>query len=150
MEFEDTAVDKVTGLFHTFGAYVRITKNGEQICLPSSGPAKSFWDDEPPIQLSVSATEATEDAPVTTSQAIAQLRSAGIVLREETPGAESSTRKGNFPGPRKDASRGRRVRRCHVTMDPYMVKEEEEGSPEDSLEPLRRELSELKLTMKGY
>ena len=100
-EFEDTAIDKVTGLSHSFSAYVRITKNAEQLCQPSSGPAKSFWDDEPPIQLSVSATEATEDAPVTTSQAIAQLKSAGITLREETPGAESSTRKEKFPGPRK-------------------------------------------------
>ena len=99
--------------------------------------------------MSVSATDATKDAPITTSQAIAQLRSAGITLREETPGAESSIKRRDFPGPRKDTSRGRRVRRYHATVDPYMVKEEEEGSAEDPLEPLRRELSELKTEDEG-
>ena len=34
-------------------------------------------------------------------------------------------------------------------MDPYIVKEEEEGSAEDPLEPLRRELSELKTDDEG-
>ena len=99
VEFEDTAVDKTTGLSHNYRAFVKTTRNGEQICVPSSGPAKFFWDDAPPAEMSVSATDAIEDAPVTTLQAIAQLRSAGITLREETPGAESSIRRRDFPGP---------------------------------------------------
>ena len=88
----------------------------------------------------------TADAPISTTEAAAQLRSAGISLREETPGVVLSTKsRREFPGP----SRGRRVRRYHATDDPYIVKEEEEGSAEDPLEPLLRELSELQTEDEG-
>ena len=40
--FDDEAVDKTSGLSFSYRAFVNITRNGEQICVPSSGPAKSF------------------------------------------------------------------------------------------------------------
>ena len=95
----------------------------------------------------------TADAPISSTEAIAQLRTAGISLREETPGAAVFTKsRRKFPGP----SRGRRVRRMHATDDPYLVPnppdvvEEEPELSLDELEPLRRNLSELQTDDEGF
>ncbi len=141
--FNDEAVDKTSGLSYSYRAYIKLTRDREQLCAPSSGPVKSFWDDAPPTEMSTNPADAVEDAPLTATQMIAQLRSAGVSLREETPGVVLSTRRRDFPGQRREAPHTRRVRRFQATVDPYMAKEKEEGPKEDPLGPLMQNLREM-------